>query len=199
MFLWVANGVTMGGHGVLCVASGVTVGGQWCPSEWLGCLWVVALSLQVATVSPWAATVLPSSRSRAAPAQPHSPVPRCHHPKGTGVPEPPLCPLATPQPGGQVIPQPHIPIPAGVPCHPSHGDQRNLVWGAFFVLCHKAQVPTDDARGQGGLCPPPAPQPPLPLQGAGALFRIRLVGGSAPCAYLSPQDPRPLCHPAIDR
>ncbi|NXJ65034.1 UBP43 hydrolase, partial [Rostratula benghalensis] len=36
-------------------------------------------------------------------------------------------------------------------------------------------------------------------QGTGALFRIRLVGGSTPCAYLSPQDPRPLCHPAIDR
>ncbi|NWR39724.1 UBP43 hydrolase, partial [Tachuris rubrigastra] len=36
-------------------------------------------------------------------------------------------------------------------------------------------------------------------QGTGALFRIRLAGGSAPCIYLSPQDPRPLCHPAIDR
>ncbi|NXP53262.1 UBP43 hydrolase, partial [Heliornis fulica] len=36
-------------------------------------------------------------------------------------------------------------------------------------------------------------------QGTGTLFRIRLAGGSAPCAYLSPQDPRPLCHPAIDR
>ncbi|NXS66652.1 UBP43 hydrolase, partial [Pandion haliaetus] len=36
-------------------------------------------------------------------------------------------------------------------------------------------------------------------QGAGALFRIRLAGGSAPCTYLSPQDPRPLCHPAVDR
>ncbi|NXB19425.1 UBP43 hydrolase, partial [Rhagologus leucostigma] len=36
-------------------------------------------------------------------------------------------------------------------------------------------------------------------QGSGALFRIRLVGGAAPCTYLSPQDPRPLCHPAIDR
>ncbi|NXY15505.1 UBP43 hydrolase, partial [Atrichornis clamosus] len=36
-------------------------------------------------------------------------------------------------------------------------------------------------------------------QGLGALFRIRLAGGSAPCTYLSPQDPRPLCHPAIDR
>ncbi|KAF1642432.1 Ubiquitin carboxyl-terminal hydrolase 43, partial [Eudyptes chrysocome] len=53
--------------------------------------------------------------------------------------------------------------------------------------------------GRGGSAPQPAPQPPLPLQGAGALFRIRLAGGSAPCAYLSPQDPRPLCHPAIDR
>ncbi|NXL14617.1 UBP43 hydrolase, partial [Setophaga kirtlandii] len=36
-------------------------------------------------------------------------------------------------------------------------------------------------------------------QGTGALFRIRLAGGPAPCTYLSPQDPRPLCHPAIDR
>ncbi|NWW77931.1 UBP43 hydrolase, partial [Climacteris rufus] len=36
-------------------------------------------------------------------------------------------------------------------------------------------------------------------QGTGALFRIRLAGSSAPCTYLSPQDPRPLCHPAIDR
>ncbi|NWS41126.1 UBP43 hydrolase, partial [Probosciger aterrimus] len=36
-------------------------------------------------------------------------------------------------------------------------------------------------------------------QGTGALFRIRLAGGSAPCTYLSPQDPRPLCHPAINR
>ncbi|NXN86067.1 UBP43 hydrolase, partial [Bombycilla garrulus] len=36
-------------------------------------------------------------------------------------------------------------------------------------------------------------------QGAGALFRICLAEGSAPCTYLSPQDPRPLCHPAIDR
>ncbi|NXI75537.1 UBP43 hydrolase, partial [Rhipidura dahli] len=36
-------------------------------------------------------------------------------------------------------------------------------------------------------------------QGTGALFRIRLAGGMAPCTYLSPQDPRPLCHPAIDR
>ncbi|NWU26683.1 UBP43 hydrolase, partial [Dyaphorophyia castanea] len=36
-------------------------------------------------------------------------------------------------------------------------------------------------------------------QGTGALFQIRLVGDTAPCTYLSPQDPRPLCHPAIDR
>ncbi|NXF14080.1 UBP43 hydrolase, partial [Smithornis capensis] len=40
---------------------------------------------------------------------------------------------------------------------------------------------------------------PLLLQGTGALFRIRLAGGSVPCTYLSPQDPHPLCHPAIDR
>ncbi|NWX76265.1 UBP43 hydrolase, partial [Alca torda] len=43
------------------------------------------------------------------------------------------------------------------------------------------------------------PQGEVRAQGTGALFRIRLAGGSAPCAYLSPQDPRPLCHPAIDR
>ncbi|KAM9222135.1 ubiquitin carboxyl-terminal hydrolase 43 [Leptosomus discolor] len=36
-------------------------------------------------------------------------------------------------------------------------------------------------------------------QGTGPLFRIRLAGGSDPCTYLSPQDPRPLCHPAVDR
>ncbi|NXX44696.1 UBP43 hydrolase, partial [Tricholaema leucomelas] len=31
------------------------------------------------------------------------------------------------------------------------------------------------------------------------LFRIRLAEGMEPCTYLSPQDPHPLCHPAIDR
>ncbi|NWR80632.1 UBP43 hydrolase, partial [Centropus unirufus] len=38
-----------------------------------------------------------------------------------------------------------------------------------------------------------------PLQSTGALFRIRLAGALAPCPYLSPQDPHPLCHPAVDR
>ncbi|NXF89960.1 UBP43 hydrolase, partial [Eubucco bourcierii] len=37
-------------------------------------------------------------------------------------------------------------------------------------------------------------------QGMGVpLFRIRLAEGMEPCTYLSPQDPHPLCHPAIDR
>ncbi|XP_062448105.1 ubiquitin carboxyl-terminal hydrolase 43, partial [Rhea pennata] len=36
-------------------------------------------------------------------------------------------------------------------------------------------------------------------QSAGALFRIRVAGGSVACSYLSPQDARPLCHPAVDR
>uniref|UniRef100_A0A673KXQ6 ubiquitinyl hydrolase 1 n=1 Tax=Sinocyclocheilus rhinocerous TaxID=307959 RepID=A0A673KXQ6_9TELE len=31
------------------------------------------------------------------------------------------------------------------------------------------------------------------------LFRIRVVGGSASCGYLSPHDSRPLCHPTVDR
>ncbi|NWH66322.1 UBP43 hydrolase, partial [Geococcyx californianus] len=38
-----------------------------------------------------------------------------------------------------------------------------------------------------------------PPQGAGSLFHIRLAGGSTPCPYLSPRDPHPLCHPAVDR
>ncbi|MBN3314179.1 UBP43 hydrolase, partial [Atractosteus spatula] len=35
-------------------------------------------------------------------------------------------------------------------------------------------------------------------QNAGILFKIRVVGGSAAYSYLSPQDSRPLCHPAVD-
>ncbi|KAK1798960.1 hypothetical protein P4O66_007228 [Electrophorus voltai] len=38
-----------------------------------------------------------------------------------------------------------------------------------------------------------------PAQNAGVLFRIRVVGGSASCSYLSPHDNMPLCHPAVDR
>ncbi|NXD10633.1 UBP43 hydrolase, partial [Nothocercus nigrocapillus] len=40
---------------------------------------------------------------------------------------------------------------------------------------------------------------PSLLQDAGALFRIRVAGSSVGCSYLSPQDTRPLCHPAVDR
>ncbi|XP_040002488.1 ubiquitin carboxyl-terminal hydrolase 43a isoform X1 [Xiphias gladius] len=36
-------------------------------------------------------------------------------------------------------------------------------------------------------------------QNAGLLFKIRVVGGSAAYSYLSPQDSRPLYHPAVDR
>ncbi|KAM3623620.1 uncharacterized protein V6R79_013376 [Siganus canaliculatus] len=36
-------------------------------------------------------------------------------------------------------------------------------------------------------------------QNAGMLFKIRVVGSSAAYSYLSPQDSRPLYHPAIDR
>uniref|UniRef100_A0A668AX83 ubiquitinyl hydrolase 1 n=1 Tax=Myripristis murdjan TaxID=586833 RepID=A0A668AX83_9TELE len=36
-------------------------------------------------------------------------------------------------------------------------------------------------------------------QNAGALFKIRVVGGSAAYSYLSSQDSRPLYHPAVDR
>uniref|UniRef100_A0A8D0GIV5 Ubiquitin carboxyl-terminal hydrolase n=1 Tax=Sphenodon punctatus TaxID=8508 RepID=A0A8D0GIV5_SPHPU len=37
------------------------------------------------------------------------------------------------------------------------------------------------------------------VQSAGGLFRVRVAGVSVPCSYLSPQDSRPLCHPAVDR
>ncbi|XP_033894023.3 ubiquitin carboxyl-terminal hydrolase 43-like isoform X2 [Acipenser ruthenus] len=36
-------------------------------------------------------------------------------------------------------------------------------------------------------------------QNVGVLFRIRVVGGSITCSYLSPQDSQPLYHPAVDR
>ncbi|XP_068448588.1 ubiquitin carboxyl-terminal hydrolase 43a [Clinocottus analis] len=36
-------------------------------------------------------------------------------------------------------------------------------------------------------------------QNAGVLFKIRVVGGSTANSYLSPQDSRPLYHPAVDR
>ncbi|KAK2816866.1 hypothetical protein Q5P01_025057 [Channa striata] len=36
-------------------------------------------------------------------------------------------------------------------------------------------------------------------QNAGVLFKIRVVAGSAAYSYLSPQDSRPLYHPAVDR
>uniref|UniRef100_A0A7N5ZZE1 ubiquitinyl hydrolase 1 n=1 Tax=Anabas testudineus TaxID=64144 RepID=A0A7N5ZZE1_ANATE len=36
-------------------------------------------------------------------------------------------------------------------------------------------------------------------QNAAVLFKIRVVGGSAAYSYLSPQDSRPLYHPAVDR
>lgn len=36
-------------------------------------------------------------------------------------------------------------------------------------------------------------------QNAGVLFKIRVVGGSASYSYLSPQDSKPLFHPAVDR
>lgn len=36
-------------------------------------------------------------------------------------------------------------------------------------------------------------------QNAGVLFKVRVVGGSASYSYLSPQDNKPLFHPAVDR
>lgn len=150
----------------------------------------------VATTSPWVAAVPPGSHGRAAPAQPPSPAPRCHHPTGAGVLVLPLCPPATPRPAGQVIPQPHIPVLTGVPCQPGHGDQRNLILGAFFVPCHKAQLPLSDARGQGGLCPPTSPTAPSPLAGGGSplphppgwgLSPLRLPVPAGPPSSLPPR------------
>ncbi|XP_075759605.1 ubiquitin carboxyl-terminal hydrolase 43 [Pelodiscus sinensis] len=36
-------------------------------------------------------------------------------------------------------------------------------------------------------------------QSLGDLFRVRVAGGSVACSYLSPEDGRPLSHPAVDR
>ncbi|NXW05096.1 UBP43 hydrolase, partial [Fregetta grallaria] len=66
------------------------------------------------------------------------------------------------------------------------------------ALCPRAALASTAPGGRGAGCPPQPGVPRCP-QGAGALFRVRLAGGSAPCAYLSPQDPHPLCHPAVDR
>ncbi|TRY56406.1 hypothetical protein DNTS_034990 [Danionella cerebrum] len=38
-----------------------------------------------------------------------------------------------------------------------------------------------------------------PIMKTGDLFKIRVVGGSASCSYLSPHANRPLCHPTMDR
>lgn len=160
-------------------------------------LWVVIFTLQAVsgvTMGGHSATQLPPQPS-------HPP----QHagatiPQGLGSPCCPFAPPATPQPAGWAIPQPCVPVPTGVPCQPGHRDQRNLIFGGFFLSCVTMHAsPQVLLESRGGSAPQPAPQPPLPLQGAGALFRIRLAGGSAPCTYLSPQDPRPLCHPAVDR
>ncbi|XP_067403868.1 ubiquitin carboxyl-terminal hydrolase 43 [Emydura macquarii macquarii] len=37
------------------------------------------------------------------------------------------------------------------------------------------------------------------VQRVGELFRVRVAGGSVAHSYLSPQDGKPLCHPAVDR
>ncbi|NXO05329.1 UBP43 hydrolase, partial [Rhinopomastus cyanomelas] len=64
-------------------------------------------------------------------------------------------------------------------------EERSISWQQLqqSILGHLRDLLCGDLRGQG----------------AEALFRIRLAGGSEPCPYLSPQDPRPLCHPAVDR
>lgn len=190
---------------VLCPVCGQWCrhGGQRCPCEWPWCPcgwshcpygWPV-VSPWVATASLWVAAVPPSSHGRAAPAQPPSPAPRYHHPRGAGVPVLSLCPPATPQPAGRVIPQPRVPVPTGVPCRPGHGDQRNLIFGAFFVLCHNARLPPGAAGGQGGLCPPTSPTAPSPLAGRGSPLPHPPGRGLGPLRLPVPAGPPPSLPP----
>lgn len=168
------RGVTVGGCGGPRSGCAVDTGGWW--SLWVallslwvavvspgGCLcghyrWPV-VSPRVATASPWVAPVPP-------PAQLPSPAPRCHHPTGAGVPVLPLCPPAAAQPWGQVIPQPHMPVPTG---QPSHGDQSRQICGAYFAPCPKAGLTQVLLQGRGSLSPS-GPTVPSPLTGHGSPF-----------------------------
>lgn len=156
----------------------VTTGGQWCHHVWL---------------------------------QHHHGWPQCH-PQPSCPPQPPgatiprvlvslCCPFA-PQlqhsHGDRSSPSPTCLFPRVSPANPAMGTKAIRFVGLILPHVPKPGSPRCCCRA-GGPCPPAAPQSPLPSQGTGALFRIRLAGGTAPCTYLSPQDPRPLCHPAIDR
>ncbi|XP_031419653.2 ubiquitin carboxyl-terminal hydrolase 43a [Clupea harengus] len=64
-------------------------------------------------------------------------------------------------------------------------EERTLSWDQFqqSILSKLYYLMLNSAQAQNG----------------GVLFKIRVVGGSTSYSYLSPQDSRPLCHPAVDR
>lgn len=169
-------GGSMGCLVVLCVASGVTMGGH-----------IIAMGGRGATQLPPRShpsqTTLPTTQGRWCPHA--TPLPRPSHTTSSGAGHPPS-------------PRPH---PHGGPltAWPRGPKKSDFIFVLFLSPVTKHGSPWVLREGRGASAPHPAPQPPVPSQGAGALFRIRLAGGTGPCAYLSPQDPRPLCHPAVDR
>ncbi|XP_048104530.1 ubiquitin carboxyl-terminal hydrolase 43a [Alosa alosa] len=64
-------------------------------------------------------------------------------------------------------------------------EERTLSWDQFqqSILSKLYYLMLNSAQAQNG----------------GVMFKIRVVGGSTSYCYLSPQDSRPLCHPAVDR
>lgn len=160
------------------------VGGQWCHHGWPHHRhgW------------PWCHPA-PTSE----PPQPNYPP---HYPGALVSPCHPFAPppghTTTSGAGHPPSPRPH---PHGGPltAWPRGPKKSDFIFVLFLSPVTKHGSPWVLREGRGASAPHPAPQPPVPSQGAGALFRIRLAGGTGPCAYLSPQDPRPLCHPAVDR
>lgn len=147
-------------------------------------------------VSPWVAIVPPSSHSRATPAQPPSPVRRCHHPTGAGVPMLPLCPPSHTTASGMGHPPALCPCPHGcpLPAWPQRPKKSDF-WRLFFVLCHNARLPPGAAGEQGGLCPPTSPTAPSPLAGRGSPLPHPPGRGLGPLHLPVPAGPPPSLPP----
>ncbi|XP_068025779.1 ubiquitin carboxyl-terminal hydrolase 43 isoform X1 [Melanerpes formicivorus] len=129
----------------------------------------------------------------------------------------PGCPRSLPASPGAAQPEPQRPLPSAA--HSSDCLHRGAAGHLLLLLCNVA----GDGHHLARFGPPLVLREERGIsweqlqhsilgqlrallraepraQGTGVpLFRIRLAGGTEPCTYLSPQDPHPLCHPAIDR
>ncbi|XP_038021359.2 ubiquitin carboxyl-terminal hydrolase 43 isoform X1 [Anas platyrhynchos] len=82
-------------------------------------------------------------------------------------------------------------------CHTAGSGPQQARFGPPLVLWQERGAAW--AQLQRRLLAPLRPLMRSGAQGSGTLFRLRVAGDAAPGTYLSPQDARPLCHPAIDR